>query len=143
MSTIHDNTANTWRDLADQLSPDQIIALERGEAEGASAESLLQYARKLAEVNIAGSVFFDIPAPADAIEVEDWTEWDTGVYQRTFTSWTHPDLEVSVFGIQRSDGSCVGRWVLDNCGDRSMTAEEARRRATAVSAAADLIERFQ
>jgi len=147
MTTTPDNTATTWRDLADQLTPEQISELEYCEREeippgAASAQGHLNHARKLAELNVARAMFADIAPPPEAREIDDWTDWDDEVYQRGFTSWTHPGREVSILGWQFNDGR-VEREILDRGGDGPMTAAQARQRAAALLDAADQLDRLR
>src|ERR1700738_2678126 len=61
MTTTPDNTATTWRDLADQLTPEQVARYERferelkagGLPETTTTDALLDYARRDAEGNLA------------------------------------------------------------------------------------------
>ncbi len=90
MNTTDDDNATTWRDLADQLTPEQIAELEYCDREEippgvASAEGHLFRARKMAELNIARAMFADVAPPVDAIQVEAWMDWGDGEYQRTFS----------------------------------------------------------
>lgn len=147
MTTTHDDNAKTWRDLADQLTPEQIAELEYCEREGtppgiADPGNHLNHARKLAELNIARAMFADIAPPPDAGgDIDDWMDWDDEVYQRMFTSWTHAAGDVSIVGWQFSDGR-VEREILDRGGDEPMTAAQARVRAAALIAAADQLDRL-
>jgi hypothetical protein len=86
MGTMHDDNATSWRDLADQLTPDQIAELEYCEREQVppglvSPAHQLRAARKLAELNIAQAMFADIAPPADVIgEIADWMDYDDDRY---------------------------------------------------------------
>jgi hypothetical protein len=155
MITSHDDDADaprirqirritTWRDLADQLTPEQICEIEYCEREQippgiASPEGHLNHARKLAELNIARAMLADMALPADAVgEVDDWIDVDDGVYQRGWTAWTDPGGQVSVYGVQSSDGT-VERDIIITVGDEPLSAEDARELAGAlIDAAAEL-----
>lgn len=95
MTTTHDDDANSWRDLIDQLTPEQVVQLEYCEREQippglTSPQNFLNHARKLAELNIARMRFAEIAPPADVIgEIDDWMDYDDNLYQRMFTSWAH------------------------------------------------------
>jgi hypothetical protein len=147
MTITPDNAATSWRDLADQLTPEQIAELESMDREGippgiASPKSHLNHARKLAELNIARTMLADMPLPADAVgEVSDWLDIDDGVYQRGWTAWTDPAGQVSIYGLQSSDGT-VERDIIDTGGDGPMTAGEARQRAGALADAAAELDRL-
>ncbi|MBZ4557715.1 hypothetical protein GBO17_06235 [Mycobacterium avium subsp. hominissuis] len=161
MNTTPGDDATTWRDLADQLTADQIAELEYLESEQlppgmASPENYLNHARKLAEINLARSVFADIAPPADAREgIDDWIDFGRGLYQRMFTAWESPGGDVAIFGMQFSDGR-VERHIVDRGDDdMPMTAQQAREkgaaadaldereRATALMAAAAELDRIE
>ena len=149
MTTAHDDTAQNWRDLADQLTPEQITELEYFEREQIppglnEPHHHLRYARKLVELNIARAVFADIAPPPDAIDdVDDWTDWGNGEYQRMYTAWTRRAgmVSVDIFGYQTSNGH-VDRSIVDSSGEEPMTAEQARQRAAALLEAADELDRL-
>lgn len=136
----------TWRDLADQLTPGQVAELEYCEREQvppglASAGGHLNYARKLAELNIARAVLADVAAPVDAVEIDEWTDWDDGLYQRDFTSWVHSGCEVALRGFQFSDGRTERYIWCGGCDE--LTADDARQLAVALVEAADTIDRLE
>ena len=75
MTTTRDNNATTWRDLADQLTPEQISGLEGcerrfntdGVADDPRAQaSLLGFARQYAEHNLIDAAYTDVPLPPGA-----------------------------------------------------------------------------
>ena len=110
----------------------------------ASPEGHLHHARKLAELNIAQAMFADLAPPADAVgDIDDWMDADDWVYARMFTSWADPGGEVSILGIQFSDGRPVERDIINTGGDGPMTGEQARQLAAALIAAADEAERME
>jgi integrase len=147
MTTMRDDNASTWRDLTDQLTPKQIAELEYCEREQippgmAAPRHHLNHARKMAELNLAQAMFADIAVPPDAVDdVDDWTDYDDGHYQRMFTSWTHPTLDVSVVGLQFSDGR-VERYILCGTNTEELTAEESRQVAAALIEAAAQLDRI-
>jgi hypothetical protein len=144
---MRDDNASTWRDLTDQLTPKQIAELEYCEREQippgmAAPRHHLNHARKMAELNLAQAMFADIAVPPDAVDdVDDWTDYDDGHYQRMFTSWTHPTLDVSVVGVQFSDGR-VERYILCGTNTEELTAEESRQVAAALIEAAAQLDRI-
>ena len=110
-TTAHDD-ATTWRDLADQLTPDQIAKLEDLErryhlaamsppkwwssaprTQADIASTLLSSARHYARENLAADVLADVlaavPHPAGAVDVREWYDVDTPDTGRYFTgsSW--------------------------------------------------------
>lgn len=154
MTTTPDNTATTWRDLADQLTPEQVAQVEDFERaasywppppEGgrSRAEGVLNVARKMAELNVAKMVLSDIAPPADAVTIHDWMEWGDGLYQRLFTSWSREvgseGGSVAVCGFQFNDGR-VERHIAYTEGDESLTAEQARHLAATLVEAADALD---
>lgn len=146
MNTTPGDDATTWRDLADQLTAEQIAELEYLESEQlppgiASPQNYLNHARKLAELNLARSVFADIAPPGDARNgIGDWIDFGRGLYQRMFTAWESPRRDVAIFGMQFNDGR-VERHIVDRGDDDGpMTAQQAREKA-AVADALDERER--
>jgi hypothetical protein len=111
-----DHTA-TWRDLADQLTPQQVAELEYCEREGippgmAEPRHQLNCAREMARHNLIQELCADI-APADALgQVNEWEGWGDG-YGRMFTCSTRAvdTMSVEVIGIQHDDGQ-IERYVL-------------------------------
>lgn len=146
MTTIYDGNAASWRELADQLTPEQIAELEYCEREqippgAASPQGRLNHARKLAELNLAQAMFFDVPVPTGAIgEVGEWMDYDGEQYQRMFTSWANPVLNVSILGLQFSDGR-IERYILCGADTEEMTAEESCQLAAALIEAAAQLDR--
>jgi hypothetical protein len=91
MDTTHDDNAATWRNLTDQLTPEQIEKLavmeqrSRMSAEE-TARALLEGAREAATGNVIDSVIFgDVERPADARRFYTWEDqWETGLWMRSF-----------------------------------------------------------
>lgn len=77
MTNTHDNVS-CWRDLADQLTAEQVGELEYCEREQippglASPQGHLNAARAMIRHNLVQSMCADIPLPADAIgDISDW-----------------------------------------------------------------------
>ena len=93
MTTTHDDNATTWRDLADQLTPEQIAGLEGcerrfntdGVADDPRAQaSLLGFARQYAEHNLVDAAYADVPLPPGAsTDSEGWgKDLKLGGYRR-------------------------------------------------------------
>ena len=145
MST-HDDNATDWRDLADQLTDEQVAYLERCERlqippGRANPQYRLTAARSMARSNIIQSLHADIELPADAVgEVNEWQRWH-GTYSRLYTIWSHVEnsLRVEVFGTQHADGQ-VERHIVTEWPDAGMSAAEARRGAAALLNAADVLD---
>lgn len=152
MSTIHDNTATTWRDLADQLTPAQAARLESVEHMELPASAadrawmLLDQAREHARDNLADTMRFGhITEPAGASYLWHWEQDDSGQWFREFAGTARKAgcFDVSVGGRQYSDGS-VFRTVAVQGDDREeFDPAGARQFAAELIAAADEIERVR
>ncbi len=113
MTIPHDGTATTWRELADQLRPEQIAELDGWECGGYEAAKLLFTARVWAGENVADTVMFShVAAPPDAAELLCWCRDNDGAYSRDFTTAPRRFGETMIYvnGRQLSDGRCV-RWI--------------------------------
>ena len=144
-----DNVAH-WRDLADQLTPEQVAEIEYMERENippriTAEQGHLNYARMAAAHNLAQALHAGIPAPSDATEVDDWTEWDEGIYARAFTVATRDagPMAVEVAGVQYASGH-TRRYILTRPNsfgnDGEMTAAQARALAAELLNAADTLD---
>ena len=150
MTTAHDDTAATWRDLADQLTPAQIARFERYETLAVDADiaaDLLTEARAEATQNL-GDTLFDVPVPAGAEQVEHWEDDGTGTWTRRLSmssrSVKRPGADSTVYvdGVQASDGTV--QWSLFVVADdrKPFTAALARRFAAMLVEAADELDRL-
>lgn len=154
MST--DNTATTWRDLADQLSPDQLASIERAEGWGLNVDpehvrrTLLEMAREMATCNIVDSRFGDVPVPDGAtVDSEGWThtqshpdQWSRSLVWRDYPQ-NGSGVAVSIDGRQQSDGTYTAQVAAYTGNDRAaLTADQARRLAAALIEAADELDRL-
>ena len=145
MTITHDENAASWRDLTDQLTPAQIAELEYCERQQvppgiSNPQNQLNHARKMAELNIARAIFADIAPPADAIgDVNPWSDYGEDLYERMFTSWRHPAVDVVIVGSQYSDGS-VERFIMCEADTENLSAANARQVARALTAAAERLE---
>lgn len=155
MMTQHPESAQCWRDLADQLTPKQIDGLEQTErrftdsgiAEHPEAQaSLLGFAREYAQANLTDTAFADVPLPPGArTDEESWgTDLQNGGYRRSLEWATFGDrneINVGIDGWQRTDGSFtryISLWGIDEGG--ALTAAQARRIAALLTQAADAFE---
>jgi hypothetical protein len=151
MTTTPDHPATTWRDLADQLSPGQVDKLTEMELKAPPVVMLLDFARDMAEGNVAEAVHFGhLPVPADAVKVvRPHQDDDTGLWTRGFVGreWTAAGTTVWIDGEQRSDGH-VSRWLivsvrdLEESGGDDLTGGQARELAAALIEAADELDRL-
>jgi hypothetical protein len=154
MTTHHDNAATTWRDLADQLTPEQVeklAAIERHSDMPADemTATLLNGAREWATCNVVDHVAFgDVEPPPDATHCY-LEEMHPGAWARCFDGterkvcWSGAcgvvsDVQVFISGQQYQDGHTVRSIGIDARDDYD--AATARRIAAAIIAAADEIE---
>jgi hypothetical protein len=116
-----DDTARTWRDLADQLTPEQIAILEDPERHRRdygtpwSDSELLDIARRYARRNITDEVLFGhIAPPADATRTNGWWCDRHDNWTRGFHGTQRADsvvVRVGIFGTQSADGSVTTRHI--------------------------------
>jgi hypothetical protein len=149
MTTTHDDNATTWRDLADQLTPEQIAELEYCERENIppgvadARQGQLNCARAMAQHNIVQALCADIATPADAVsEVYEWEERGGDTFGRMY-GISLRDLgftTVDVSGVQYNDGHVERHILVYEAED--LTADQARALAAALLNAADDIERL-
>lgn len=161
---MNDNTATTWRDLTDQLTPEQIAELEWWEtrpdipprADGAPTSStqhqgvLLFTAREYAGQNAAAIAHADVEVPPDAVSFDAWSESDNGdsVDMRFFTGACRviESINVSIQGRQYSDGRTERTVRVEPNGrfnDGDMSAEQSRLVAAALIDAADELDAIE
>jgi hypothetical protein len=139
--TTPDDTAQTWRDVANQLTAAQIAQLERLERD--EPKTLLQTARQWAAKNMIAAVSFgDVAPPAGAVRTFAW-QLD-GNWFRDFEGTTRRGgpARVQIFGRQQADGS-TRRWIAVHSGHLdALDAAATRELAAALIDAADEIERL-
>jgi hypothetical protein len=139
--TTHDKTANTWRDVADQLTAEQIAQLERIESD--EPQTLLEMAREWAANNItAGVPLDDVAPPAGAVRTFHW-QLDSDWF-RDFegTKRRGGQAHVQICGRQQADGS-TRRWIAVHTRHLdALDAAAARELAAALTEAADEIQRL-
>ena len=157
MTTTHDDHATTWRDLADQLTPEQIAGLEdcerRFKTDGVDDDpraqtSLLGFARQYAEHNLVDAAYADVVLPPGAsTDSEGWgKDLKLGGYRRSllWRSDGNPgDVSVDIDGWQRHDGSFtrhISLWGTDDGG--ALTSAQARRIAAMLLDAANELDRL-
>jgi hypothetical protein len=137
--TTPGDTAQTWRDLADQLTAAQIAQLER--LEHHEPQKLLEMARQWAAENMTDTVLFDdVAPPAGAVRTFAW-QLDSNWF-RDFEGTTRRvgRIGVHICGRQQADGSSR-RWIAIHARHLdALDAAAARELATALADAADEIE---
>ncbi|BCP00688.1 hypothetical protein [Mycobacterium intracellulare] len=146
MTATHDD-ATAWRDLVDQLTPEQVAELEYCEREQvppgvSSPQSQLNCARAMAKHNIIQAVCADIAAPPNAVgEIAEWEEWGDG-HGRMYTVSVREidEVVVEVSGVQFDDGR-VEMSVLARETDH-LSADQARQLAALLVEAAGEIDRL-
>jgi len=141
-----DKAIHSWRDLADQLTIEQINQLERYERESPDpteiAAGLLDLAREHARDNLADMFMAHVPTPAGAVKVWPWQKGTHGVQRREFDGTTRRVKGATVYigGRQHANGTAE-RWIAVECRELdAITAGQARRLAAALNEAADEIE---
>jgi hypothetical protein len=164
MTATHDDNATTWRDLTDQLTPEQIRRFERFEALSMksiqqqptprgwvpeSAEDItrgfLTEARWEAQQNLNDKMI-NMPVPAGAIEVEHWEDNGTGYWTRLVHAECRsiPGFDAAVYinAVQTRDGALTWSLYL-HCEDRDdLTADQTRQLAGHLFDAADELDRL-
>ena len=149
MTTTHDD-ATGWRDLADQLTAQQIAEMEYCEREGippgmTSPQHQLNAARAMARHNIIQALCADIASPVEAAagEVYDWEERGADKFGRMYaiSSRDVGAMQVDVLGVQYNDGHIERHILLSEADD--LTAEQARQLGTALIETANELGRLQ
>jgi hypothetical protein len=163
--TTYDENATTWRDLADQLTPEQIARLEESErtyrsdavslpmswtwvprTEGDIARTLLGFARTDAAGNLNEVLFTEIALPAAAVSALPWEPDGWRCFDGT--SWCierdhGEDIQVQIVGVQYADGRVERRIAVGELHHHEpIIPLEAQQLATVVAAAADEIDRL-
>ncbi len=160
MTTTHDDNATTWRDLADDLTFDQLGFMLNFEKvalgdPAAVAEHLLETARDHVRHNkVDAERFGHLPKPAGAEKVFHWDDDGDGNWTRQFggTSavieragskdphWNR--LDIGVEGVQREDGT-VERYVHLYSNGTEFTSVELRALAATATRMADELDRLR
>lgn len=142
------DTIITWQDLAGQLTSDQVARFVHRERlyghEPGYAGLLARQAREHIERNrIDAERFGHIEAPADAQGLGHW-QVDTieGDWVREFEAGSHTvdEFVANVIGEQRPDATVLRRIAVHCPEGQPFTAEQARRIAAALLAAAEDID---
>jgi hypothetical protein len=142
MQDTPENTAREWRDLADQLTPDDIAELEDDEREFVHAldadHALLFSARRLIDTRLVGQMCADVPAPVGAATVD---EWNREGWRRPFFGTQRGN--VGIYGEQNTNGTVTHLVVtVGPPGDSvEMDSAGARKLAAATLATADEIDK--
>jgi len=139
--TTPDDTAQTWRDVTNQLTAAQIAQLERLERD--EPKTLLEMARQWAAKNMIAAVpFGDVAPPAGAVRTFAW-QLDSNWF-RDFEGTTRRGgpARVQIFGRQQADGSTRRRIAVHSRHLDTLDAAATRELAAALTYAADEIERL-
>jgi hypothetical protein len=141
--TLPDDTAASWREVADQLTPEQAARFELRERSGDDPAAMLATARELAAANTTGDMAGTIAAPPDAVRIYGWQAHDDRIWREFDGSTTQVgEAVIRVVGRQFSDGTCE-RWIsLSASHDEEFQAEQARELAAALQAVADEADRL-
>ncbi|OLP00209.1 hypothetical protein BVU76_21715 [Mycolicibacterium porcinum] len=147
--TSPDNTATSWRDLADQLTTEQRERLEQMEraytpaSADAVAWMLLDHARDHARDNLVDAMRFGhVARPAGATYVWHWEQDEHGQWFRQFegTGRKIGGFSVSIDGRQYPDGSVFRTIAVQGDDREEFDLAGARQFAAELIAAADEIE---
>lgn len=138
-----DGNAQTWQELADQLTPEQIAMFS--ESVNRTADELLDEARDYASQNLLQSALADVAPPAGTIEVSPWYH-DGDIASRTIYAgrWHVGNITAMITGDQTAGGAST--WQIEfredegTCGD--LTAAQARELAQVLLEAADRLDRL-
>jgi hypothetical protein len=143
--TTTDDDATSWRDLTDQLTPEQIAELERDEPFWRQEDDdyctrMLAQARWIIAQNLH-DMLFDVQAPAGASRVFRWETDDTGRTTRLVSlsrrTVQGADSSVEIVGPQDIEGN-VGWELYAYVEDqRPLTSTQARELAAVLIATAD------
>ncbi|CPR11961.1 hypothetical protein BN971_03254 [Mycobacterium bohemicum DSM 44277] len=150
--------ASNWRDLADQLTPEQVTELEDSEngyrrratlpkpwwstaprSDTDIARLLIELARQRSAHNIAVAMIGDVAPPPAAVKVYDWDDADTpDAFRRVdvcsaLVKTQYEEISVELGGVQTLDGSVEYQIRLP--GDTILSLDEAGELAAAINAA--------
>ncbi len=141
------DTIKTWRDI-EGLTAKQVASLEYAEAKLPAGrvetqDSLLDFARQYADLNVADATYAALPAPP-AAEVGGWERNRAGGFSRSL-EWgdvaTGVDgVDIAIDGRQEHNGDFNRGVTVYIDGSACLNAEEARRVAAALTAAAGKLE---
>lgn len=159
--TTPDNTATTWRDLADQLTDhevDELRDMERRLPEGEKAAAvMLKFARDYIAYRLADVMYADVALPAGART--DSAGWGKNLqrdgYSRSLVWRSYEggmadlrlagsQISVDIDGRQQCDGSftrAISLWGLEE-GGGELSSDQARAVAALLVHAADELDRL-
>lgn len=127
----------TWRDLAGELTEAQLDELDAMESVNTRAPDLLDMAREFAADNMSALLFPDVQPPTAAVETWGWREGPNG-WSREWTgrTWTVGPAQVILGGYQAPDGTSRTAVTIISSDAQTLTANQARQLAEAVTQAA-------
>jgi len=135
----------SWRQYADELTPEQIANYEENEVRllPEHRDQLVDYARYDVECNRMTAQYADLPLPPGSELQDQWVRdflgdgsWCRRVRWLECTTGME-DVEVEINGLQKTDGTYTRRITLNAWDEVVMTSEQARTLATALRNAAD------
>jgi hypothetical protein len=138
-----DNTAQTWRDLTEQLTAEQIQRLTDGRH--MQPDELLDIARDFAATNLLQASLADVAAPAGTTKAGAWCADGTDTKRTVYAGlWHVGNVIVEIVGEQSADGAAA--WQIE-CREAdstygTITAEQARELALALTDAAELLDKL-
>jgi hypothetical protein len=163
---MFDNTPTTWRDLADQLTPEQIARLEESErnyrldavslpvwctgprTDSDIARTLLGFARDHVADNHNDVLFAEIALPAGAVSAlpwdsDGWRCFDGSSWCIERTTRGAADIQVTIVGVQYADGRIERQIEVHELHhDEPITPLEAQQLGAVIAAAADEVDRL-
>ncbi|HYQ36144.1 MAG TPA: hypothetical protein VER10_09785 [Mycobacterium sp.] len=128
--TSHENTAATWRETVDRLTPEQAARFELLERSGDDPAALLAMAREMAADNAttgAGVLSGEIAVPPDAVRTYGWQD-------QTGERGANSTAAQGVSGTRRSASSAASSTMAparDGSACRPPTTKNFRRRRPA------------
>jgi len=139
----------SWRQYADDLTPEQIANYEENEVRllPEYRDQLVDYARNDAECNRMTAQYADLPVPPGSELRDQWFRdlLGDGSWCRT-VRWAEyatgmEDAEVEINGLQKTDGTYTRRIALYVWDNVMMTSKQTRILAEALLKAADDLDR--
>jgi hypothetical protein len=157
----HDDNATTWRELTDQLTPEQIARFEQQESSALAAiaagrnphespesvaRCILNDARLEAQGNLDDAMI-NVAVPEGAETVEHWEDDGAGTWVRFVHGRVRsiPGCAASVYldGVQTRDGAVVWKLFVHVEDRDDLTVDQVRTLSAALSAAAYDLDRIQ
>jgi hypothetical protein len=134
----------TWRAMADKLTPEQADMLSKG-GHLMSEADLLDIARDYAAHNALQASLSHIAAPAGTTRAAIWFDDGQTTTRECFgRAWNVGDVNTRIVGTQETSGALVWRVEFDAVDGTlgALTAEQTREMVTVLIEAADELDRL-